>query len=126
MEFRKPSAKVAREARKLVEQEGRKSVADFGAEIVKAFQSGDDDDKAVRRAAALAKAQEYNPGNFDRERLLAGTIKAWSYGAPVNADTIADLDEETARWAHQHVVGLMKPPTQEASKSTTATASPGA
>src|ERR1700754_5110992 len=53
IEFRKPSGAVVREARRVVESEGRKGVRDFGAEIVK------------------------------------------------------DLDEATAQWAHEYVVGLL-------------------
>lgn len=145
MEFRKPSSALVAEARKIVEQEGRKGVRDFGAEIVKAFNTGEDDDKAARRARKLAQLQEYDPDQFDRSTLLAGAeiggrtlqgaIVAW--GGPaytdangkvvlVNRTNVSDLDEATARWAHEHVVGLMKPPSQEVDKSHPDAAAPGA
>ncbi|HXO85229.1 MAG TPA: hypothetical protein VN803_06865 [Gemmatimonadales bacterium] len=145
IEFRKPSGAVVREARRVVESEGRKGVRDFGAEIVKAFTGGDDDDAAVRRTAKLAKQQEYDPSSFDRTTLLAGcaldgkdvkgAIVAWggdSYtgadgkAVPVMRESVDDLDEATAQWAHEYVVGLMKPPTPEVDKSPAAAAAPGA
>lgn len=125
MEFKKPSGAIVREARVAAESEGRKGVRDFGPEIVKAFMSGDDDDKAVRRTQALERASTYNPSNFDRATLLRSTITAWSYvtpegiPVPVSAETIAELDEATAQWAHEAVVALLKPPTAEDSKSPT-------
>ncbi len=126
IEFRKPASSVAAKARKAAEKEGRQGVADFGPEIVRAFTAAGDDERAVRRTAMLAKAQEYDLSQFDRETLLTGTITAWSYDATVTPDTIGQLDEATARWAHQYVVDLMKPPSSEDSKSAKATASPGA
>jgi hypothetical protein len=145
MKFRKPSSAVVREARRVAESDGRRGVRDFGAEIVKAFSSGDDDDKAARRAAKLAKLQEYDPEMFDREVLLAGgeidgvkvqgAIVEWGgpaytgtdgKPAPVSQHTVRDLDEATARWAHEYVIDLMKPPTPEGDKSTPPSAAPGA
>lgn len=129
MEFRKPASRVVREARQIVESEGRRGVRDFGAEIVKAFTSGDDDEKAIRRARQLEAAQEYDIGQFDRDKLLTSAIVRWSYVDPVAKEpievtpqNIADLDEETARWAHQFVVDMMKPPSKEAHKSVPAAA----
>lgn len=137
MAFRKPASCVVQEARRVVEAEGRRGVRDFGAEIVKAFSSGDDDDKAVARAAKLAKLQEYDPSMFDRTTLLAGAtidgeerrgaLVDWGGPAyagaddkpvPVMAGSIADLDEATARWAIDQVVSLMKPASPEVDKST--------
>lgn len=145
MEFRKPSSLVVTEARRRAESDSRRGVRDFGAEIVKAFQSGDDDDKAVRRAAKLAKLQEYEPDMFDRDTLLGGgiveqqevkgAIVAWGGLAYTNADgkpvpvcleSIRDLDEATARWALGHVIDLMRPPAPEVDKSAPAAAAPGA
>lgn len=136
VEFRKPSSAIVREARRVVESDGRRSFRDFGADIVKVLTEGDDDDKAARRAARLAKLQEYEPDQFDRETLLGGAtidgqevkgaIVAWSGPAYADADgklvpaskqAIKDLDEATARWAHQVAVDLMKPPTPEVDKS---------
>lgn len=145
IEFRKPAGALVREARRVAESEGRRGVRDFGAEIVKAFSSGDDDDKATRRAAKLAKLQEYDPEMFDRQTLLAGAtidgqvvkgaLVRWGgpgyqledgTTAPISVQTINDLDEATAQWAHEHVVGLMKPPTPEVDKSAPATTASGA
>jgi hypothetical protein len=124
MEFRKPAHRRVREARAVVESEGRRGVRDFGAEIVKALNEGDDDEKAMRRIKRLEREQEYHVDQFDRETLLRSTIVRWSYKDPatgepitVTDETIAELDEPTARWAHQHVVDLMKPPTPEAEKN---------
>lgn len=133
MEFRKPSSKAAREARQMVEAEGRRGVRDFGPEIVKAFTTGDDDEKAVRRVRQLEAAQEYDINQFDRAKLLGSAITGWSYVDPeaklpikVTPENIEDLDEETARWAHQYAVNLMKPKTQEGDKSVLVVGAPGA
>lgn len=146
MEFRKPSSTVVREARKVAESEGRQGVRDFGAEIVKAFSSGDDDEKAARRADHLAKLQEYDPSQFDRATLLAGAtinglahrgaISTWggpAYTDPtgavvaVTAQSVGDLDEATARWAVDVVIGLMRADaSKEADKSAPAPAVSGA
>jgi hypothetical protein len=62
-----------REARRVVESEGRRGFRDFGAEIVKElFSEGDDDDQAVRRAAKMAKLQEYDPESSTASTLLGG------------------------------------------------------
>jgi hypothetical protein len=143
IEFRKPSSLVVREARRVVESEGRRGVRDFGAEIVKALNEGDDDEKAARRVERIAKLQEYHPDQFDRATLLGGAtvdgqevkgaIVGWGGAAYVGADgktvpadrkAINDLDEATARWAHQYVVDLMKPPTPEVDKSPAPAAAP--
>ena len=124
VEFRKPSSKVAQDARRVMESEGRKNVREMGAEIVQAFMTGDDDEKAVRRAQKLQAAQAYDLSAFDRGTLLRYAIVQWSYTDPmagrpiaVTPENIDELDEETARWAHQTVVDLMKPTTSEADKS---------
>jgi hypothetical protein len=124
IEFRKPSSKVAQEAKRAVEAEGRKGMRDIGADIIKAFMSGDDDEKAVRRARKMADAAAFDVSGFDRATLLQYAIVQWSYTDPVanrpiavTPENIDELDEETARWAHQTVVDLMKPTTQEADKS---------
>lgn len=130
MEFQKPTGPIASDARRIAEADGRKGVQDFGVEIVKALQDGDDDDVFARRfkrlehqKELLEREQEYYPTQFDRDTLLKGCVKAWSYtdheGRPVKVtpQTIADLDEATARWAHHTIVELMTP-NKEADKST--------
>ncbi len=135
--FRKPRGEVIREARKIAESDGRKSVRDFGAEIFKALREDGDDDRLARRAKRLAAEQEYDPDQFDRLTLLRASIVDWigpAYEDPethepiaVSETGIADLDEETARWAHHYIVDLIKPSTtKEADKSAPAAAAPGA
>lgn len=124
MEFRKPASRVVKEARHVVESEGRRSFSDFGAEIVRVLMSGNDEDKAVRRANQLAKLQEYEPDQFDRATLLRSAIVRWSYRDPKTGDSIQptpelieQLDEPTAHWAHRTVVDMIRPVTKEADKS---------
>ncbi len=132
MEFRKPASRTVKRARQRVESDSRRGINDYSVDIIKAFNAGGDDDQAVRRARKLAKLSEYDPDSFDRDTLLVGSIVAWSYtdaaGAPVPVTeaTVGELDEETARWALDQVIGLMRPPTQEADKSTPGAAAPGA
>jgi len=133
--FRKPSSAVVGEARRVAAAEGRRGVRDFGAEIVKAFSSGDDDDKAARRAAKLFDRAVLLGGCTIDGQAVKGAVVDWEgpgyknadgRPVPVCAESIADLDEATARWAHQYVIDLMKPPSQEGDKSLPAAAAPGA
>lgn len=127
--FRKPADRVVSEARKLADKEGRQGVRDFGAEVLKAFQSGDDDEKAVRRVKKLEDASLWDITNFDRATLLRSAIVSWEgpgyvddktgLALLVTPDNIDDLDTVTAEWAHRTVVDMLKPPTPEAEKSRT-------
>lgn len=133
MDFRKPASRHVRAARKAAEQEGRQGLRDFGAEIVKALQSDDDEERTTKRIARLQRELEYDPDLFDRAVLLRGAIADWSYcdpesgkTIPVDDQSIGDLDEQTARWAVQQVIDLMRPPTPEADKSAPAAAPPSA
>ena len=127
--FRRPRGEDVRLARHVAESDGRKGVRDYGAEIVKAMQTDTDDDRFSRRVRQLQREereQEYLPEQFDRLTLLKASIVGW-HGpqyldpisgemADVNEKTIAELDEQTARWAHHHIVDLIKPATQEMDK----------
>jgi hypothetical protein len=131
--FRRPASRIVREARKVVEKEGRQGIRDFGVEIVKALNEGEDDERAMRRVKRLEAEQEYHPDQFDRDTLLRSAIVGWDgpnyedeagRKAPVTPENIGQLDEPTARWAHNYVVDLIKPPTKEADKSAAAAAAP--
>lgn len=120
--LRKPSGRAVQESRKAVEAEGRRGVRDFGAEVVKAFMADRDEDAAVSKVRKLQKASEYDTDNFDRETLLRSAIVDWSYTdaegqpIPVTPETIAELDEQTAQWAFEETVAMMRP-APEADKS---------
>src|SRR5690349_7780229 len=129
MEFRKPTNLKGQDARDIEESKGRKSVRDFGAEIVKAMQMDPADDptgeKAHARGRNLRKLQKdlyYDAENFDRTTLLRAGIVGWCYrdedGKAINVtpDTIADLDEATAEWAKNFFAEMMRP-SQEPDKS---------
>jgi hypothetical protein len=117
MDLRKPSNKACRQARKIVSSEFRERIQQLGADLFRVIRDGE---VAAASEAPVVKpedADRYAPEQFDRDTLLASAIKAWSYAAPVTAETIADLDETTARWAHETVVELMQPPSAEATKN---------
>ena len=128
--YRTPASTEVQAARDVEEAKGRRSVRDFGAEIVKAMQADPSDDpdgeKARLRMLRLKKVQQdshYDPDNFDRLTLAKASIAGWSYthpetgaAAPVNDSTVAGLDEPTAAWWHLEVVKRIKP-SQEADKS---------
>ena len=134
IDFRKPASKDVRSARRIAEQEGRQGLRDFGAEIVTALQSKSDggDDAVMRRVKRLAAEQEYHADQFDRELILCASIRGWSYvdeqgkKIPVTPENIGLLDEQTAWWAVQQVIGLMQPPTLEGDKSDVPATAPGA
>lgn len=106
-DFVKLSWKQLRRARKLAEEEQREIAKSFGAEFVAALTKGDED-----RARKLIQEQQYNVTNFDLEALLENGIVGWSYDAPINPDTIEQLDERTAVWAAQTIIDLTKPPSE--------------
>jgi hypothetical protein len=138
LQFRKPASPAVKEARRIVDSEGRKGVADFGPEIVKAMQSGSkaDEERLVQRAKQLEAEQLYEPSKFDRATLLKASIVGWGgpnyedenhKPRPVTSDRIADLDEETAEWAHRYIVSdLVKPKSKEADKSPIEAVAPSA
>jgi hypothetical protein len=52
-------------------------------------------------------ATETDPLNdYDRATLLKASVKEWSYDAPVNAETLADLDDVTAEWASREILNM--------------------
>jgi hypothetical protein len=115
MMLRKPAGRVVQEARKLMDAEGRRGVRDFGAEIVKAFMDDRDEDAAVAKVRKLQKQSEYDTDNFDRETMLRSGIVGWSYtdleGKPIKVtpEGIAELDEQTAQWALECLVEMIRP-----------------
>jgi hypothetical protein len=46
---------------------------------------------------------------FDRTTLLWKAVTAWSYDAPIDVETLADLDEATQAWLATEVLTLAKP-----------------
>jgi len=115
MLLRKPAGRIVQEARKVVDAEGRRGVRDFGAEIVKAFMDDRDEDAAVAKVRKLQKQSEYDTDNFDRETMLRSGIVGWSYtdldGKPIKVtpEGIAELDEQTAQWALERIVDMIRP-----------------
>jgi hypothetical protein len=128
--FRKPSSTEVQAARDAEEAKGRRSVRDFGVEIVKAMQSDNSDDptgekaqQRMLRLKKLAKDSLYDKDNFDRAVLAKASIAGWSYRDPQTGEPVPvsqspgdQMDEETADWWHGEVVNRIKP-SQEADKS---------
>lgn len=62
--------------------------------------------------------QEKNAeAKYDKGAVLECGIVRWSYDAKVSKETIAQLDEETAAWAFDEILGMNKPRTPEETKN---------
>ena len=88
----------------------RASEAKSLAVIAKARAMGGELAAAIE--GARGDAQEAAPDPFeqyDPVTLLECGVANWSYGAPVNPDTVASLDETTAAWASRAVFELSRP-----------------
>lgn len=46
---------------------------------------------------------------YDKELLVLKGVASWSYDAPVNEETVADLDEETQDFIAREVLRLSRP-----------------
>ena len=114
MSFNRLSWKEMKEARKVAAEENREEVKAFGAEFIAALQSGKG---GADEAKKLLKAQEYAASNYDTAILLKHGIASWSYGADVSAETIGQLDEVTAMWAKECILGLARPKNEEETKN---------
>lgn len=136
-DFRTPGHEAVAEAREVVAAKGRRGVKDFGAEVVKAFNEvralEKENKDTLDRVAKLAATDPYAPENFDRSTLLGASIVGWNYCVgdsdkviKVSPDTIAQLDERTAKWAHEHIVGMIRPPSEDSYKSPDAGGAPRA
>jgi len=79
----------ARDTRQAIVLQSLKGVADVLTEITKSRPEVEADPVA----------------EFDRGTLLRKGIKEWSYDAAL-PDSIDDLDEQTAAWAAEEIVGL--------------------
>lgn len=73
----------------------------MGGELFQALQTVDRTEQAQAEADPLTF--------YDRRTLLVAGIKGWSYEFPVNAETIAGLDDETAEWAAREILAISKP-----------------
>ncbi len=113
MELRALSWKQLKDARKVAERENREVIKELGGEILKALSSPGGDENARK----LMKQQEYDPRSFDTAMLLQFGIAAWSYERDLDEKSIEQLDERTAVWAKEEIIGLTKPPDEEAQKN---------
>jgi hypothetical protein len=98
----------------------RKSLAnirDMGQEVYGAIQ------QAAANAAA-APADRNIEDNYDRMALLTTGVVGWSYPEPVSAETLGQLDEDTARWAMQNILGVTFMRSAEARKNADAPSMP--
>jgi len=60
---------------------------------------------AAAKSVAVAEAEK--PENkYDRTSVLCSGITAWSYGVELNADNIADQDEDWAAWAFGEIIAF--------------------
>jgi len=83
---------------------GRKAIASFkdlGPELMEQLRRADRPEPEQSNGASQRSAEDY-----DRGVLLRAGIVEWSYDAPVNEETVEQLDEETAAFAAEAILGL--------------------
>lgn len=91
VEIKKLNGRQLRKVRKAAQLEAFQTMRDMGAEMLTAVQSIDAD-----AAESAARALQRNPlQGYDVDLLLEMSVVGWSYDLPVDADTIADLDDDT-------------------------------
>lgn len=98
MTLRMLSWRQLSEAREKRSAKVLKGLRDMGGELLRELQSAD------RKEIAEAAADPLN--DYDQATLLHTGITAWSYETPVSAESIDQLDEQTAEWAAREIVGL--------------------
>lgn len=91
----------AKEARSL---RALRMARELGSDMYEAMQ------KLRKDAESGATADKHDA--FDRDVTLRAAITRWSYKEPLNASTIALLDEPTADWLHRQVIALTLPDDQ--------------
>ena len=107
-------------ARKARSREQIDEAKHFGAELIKAFSTGDAD-----KAKRVAKAMEYDPSQFDATTLLHEAIVGWSYTASVTQTNATDkLHAVTKDWLVAEILRLSSPPTAAEGKKDAADSTP--
>jgi hypothetical protein len=105
---RKLSGKTLGKARVAKRADQVQSMRDIGADLIKAFQEGRKTESKVQEVEVAAAAPEPTPeelekarkatfSDYDQEIVLNAGIVRWTAKEPVNADSIGDLDEESAK-----------------------------
>lgn len=125
--IRKLSGKVLGRARVARRADQVQSMRDIGADLIKAFREGRDAAKEEREAARaasvappepsaeeLAKARRLTFDDYDREIVLTAGIVRWTAKVAVNAESIGDLDEETAKLLSDEILDLSVPQVNQA------------
>lgn len=98
MEFRLLGWVALEEARAARQKAALKSMAGV-TDVVRELQQA--------RTDTDVQTAEADPVNdYDRMTLLTKGIASWSYEAPLDAEHIAQLDEDTAKWAATEIVNM--------------------
>jgi hypothetical protein len=112
---RKLSGKTLDKARVARRTDQVQNMREIGADLIKAFREreGTKEPKVVETPAAAelsvedkAKARKASFGDYDREIVLNAGIVRWSAKETVNADTIGDLDEDSAALLFNEILDL--------------------
>lgn len=102
----------------------RQSLADFramgGAAVLAELQ-----EIAARASTTTGETVRDPLAGVDRVTLITAGVTAWSYDAPIDAETVADLDERTQRWLAEQVLRFSRPELFEAPDAQEAAAKNG-
>ena len=117
-ELRRLSHKQLKAARKEQQAEDREDAKALGAEFIAALSRGKDAD--IEKAQAAIERRRWRADQFDRDTVLRLGVAAWSYEVPLTGDALDQLDEETAKWAHEAIVEMSRPATEDERKNDSA------
>ena len=107
-------------ARKARSREQVAEAKHYGAELIKAFSSGD-----TAKVRQVSQAMQYDVSQFDPTTLMRAAVVAWSYGTDLKQDNATTkLHARTMTWLVGEIVRFSSPPTEADGKKADAGSTP--
>ncbi len=103
MEFKKLSWRQIEVAASVYSDNALKRIKEMGGDLL----------ASLRKLDSKEKEQAKDIPRYDKGTVLEAGIIKWSYNAKINKETIGELDEITAEWAFNEILGLNKKTEEE-------------
>lgn len=96
------------DARKVSQQKSAKDIAAMGADVLAYFKAVEEEERKRKEAAgeAAAPAPVDPLATHDMLTVLVCGVKSWTADEPVNAQTVADLEEDDAEFLARQILGM--------------------
>ena len=108
------------QARKARSREQVDEAKHYGAELIKAFSSGD-----TAKVRQVSQAMQYDVSQFDPTTLMRAAVVSWSYAPDLKQDNATTkLHAGTMTWLVGEIVRLSSPPTEADGKKAAAGSTP--